>query len=232
MFWIGLAWIAMPIFVFVGLIRDRKCGLIKRLLGSIFFALLIGFLAGCALAFEHWFGYTVFWILFAFSALILLASDNVDTEQAANAPQVLNKYQSTLPSQGEKESTATPLKKGRLPKSSQKNKSYATTKQSKQVPAKKTASQEKIQPSKTRKRTLYSRSEVRQIAFDYIDSSGNFTSREVAVNSFDGTYLKAYCLEKGATRTFKLENICGLITLRETGELLSIYEWEDIWLGA
>lgn len=232
MFWIGLAWIAMPLFVFIGLIRDRKCGLIKRLLGGVFFGLLIGFLAGCALAFEHWFGYTVFWILFAFSALILLVSDNVDTEPAANAPQVLNKYQSTLPSQGENESTSTPLKKGRLPKSSQKSKSYATTKQAKQTPVKKTASQETSPPSKTRKRTHYSRSEVKHIAFDYIDSSGSFTSREVAVNSFDGTYLKAYCLEKRATRTFKLENICGLITLRETGELLSTYEWEDAWRGA
>ncbi|WP_338725845.1 hypothetical protein V8687_19500 [Shewanella baltica] len=232
MFWIGLAWIAMPIFVFIGVLRDHKCGLIKRLLVGVFFGLLVGFLAGCALAFEHWFGYTVFWILFAFSGLILLASENVDTELAANAPQVLNKYQSTLPSQGENESTATPLKKGRLPKSSQKSKSYATTKQSKQVPVKKTVSQETSQPSKARKRTHYSRSEVKHIAFDYIDSSGSFTSREVAVNSFDGTYLKAYCLEKRATRTFKLENICGLITLRETGELLSTYEWEDVWRAA
>lgn len=31
------------------------------------------------------------------------------------------------------------------------------------------------------------------------------------------------------TRTFKLENICGLIALRDTGELLSIDEWEDVW---
>lgn len=235
MFWIGLAWIAMPLFVFIGVIRERKWGLIQRLLGGVFFGLLIGFLAGCALAFEHWFGYTVFWILFAFTALAAIgpvASDNVDTEQAASAPQVLNKDQSTLPSQGKDEPAATPLKKGRLPKSSQKSKSYAITKQAKQTPVKKTASQETSPPSKTRKRTHYSRSEVKHIAFDYIDSSGSFTSREVAVNSFDGTYLKAYCLEKRATRTFKLENICGLITLRETGELLSTYEWEDIWRAA
>ena len=33
------------------------------------------------------------------------------------------------------------------------------------------------------------------------------------------------------TRTFKLENICGLISLRDTGELLSIDEWEDAGRG-
>ena len=32
-------------------------------------------------------------------------------------------------------------------------------------------------------------------------------------------------------QTFKRENICGLITLRGTGVLLSIYEWEDAWRG-
>ncbi|EGM68737.1 hypothetical protein [Shewanella sp. HN-41] len=33
------------------------------------------------------------------------------------------------------------------------------------------------------------------------------------------------------TQTFKLENICGLITLRDTSELLSLDEWEDAWLS-
>lgn len=228
--WIMLAWAAIPILIWVGYSKE-----VKMTFKEVFIlGLIFGGIAGVSLLFDHWLGYTAFWIIFAMAALIAISPESVDTEQtASSSSDVINKYSNTLALQSESESdtAVTSLKKGRLPKSSQKSKSYATTKQSKQAPVKKTASQETSPPSKTRKRTHYSRSEVRQIAFDYIDSSGSFTSREVAVNSFDGTYLKGYCLEKGATRTFKLENICGLVTLRETGELLSIDEWEDAWLS-
>lgn len=221
--WIMLAWAAIPILIWVGYSKELKMTFKEVfILGLIF-----GGIAGVSLWFDHWLGYTAFWIIFAIAALIAISPDNVDADQETSSPDSITKYQSS--STGH--SAVNPLKKGRLPKSSQKSKSYATTKQAKQTPVKKTASQETSLPSKTRKRTHYSRSEVKHIAFDYIDSSGSFTSREVAVNSFDGTYLKAYCLEKRATRTFKLENICGLITLRETGELLSTYEWEDAWQG-
>lgn len=233
MFWIGLAWIAMPLFVIIGVIRERKWGLIQRLLGGVFFGLLIGFLAGCALAFEHWFGYTVFWILFAFTALAAIgpvSSANVSAPD--NSQAVDESSQESLTSTETAQTNAT----GRLPISSQKklrklNRSakVPTKKAIYQIPAVPAKSSEPFKPSKTPKHTRYSRSEVRQIAFGYIDSSGSFTSREVAVNSFDGTYLKAFCLEKGATRTFKLENICGLITLRETGEQLRPKEWQNVW---
>lgn len=213
--WMMFAWAAIPILIWVGYSKE-----VRLTFKDVFIVgLIFGGIAGLSLWFDHWLGYTAFWIIFAMAALIAITPDNNDSDKASSSPETITKYQSS--SIGN--SAVNPLKKGRLPKSSQKSKSYVNQPK----PASKSQ-----RSSKTQNHTGYSRNEVRQIAFDYIDSSGNFTSREVAVNSFDGTYLKAYCLEKGATRTFKLENICGLITLRETGELLSIHEWEDIWRAA
>lgn len=213
--WMMFAWAAIPIFIWVGYSKE-----VRLTFKDVFIVgLIFGGIAGLSLWFDHWLGYTAFGIIFAMAALIAISPDNNDSDKASSSPETISKYQSS--SIGN--SAVNPLKKGRLPKSSQKSKSYVNQ------PKPTSKSQ---RSSKTQDYTRYSRNEVRQIAFDYIDSSGNFTSREVAVNSFDGTYLKAYCLEKEATRTFKLENICGLITLRETGELLSIHEWEDIWRAA
>ncbi|MCS6260652.1 hypothetical protein G3479_15560 [Shewanella baltica] len=218
--WMMFAWAAIPILIWIGYSKEARLTFKEVfILGLIF-----GGIAGVSLWFDHWLGDTVFWIIFAMAALVAISPDNVDADQETSSPDSITKYQSS--STGH--SAVNPLKKGRLPKSSQKSKSYSTAKQVNQPKS----SSKSLRSSKTPKHTSYSRGEVRQIAFDYIDSTGNFTSREVAVNSLDGSYLNAYCLEKGATRTFKLENICGLITLRETGELLSVHEWEDIWRAA
>lgn len=213
--WMMFAWAAIPILVWVGYSKE-----VRLTFKEVFIVgLIFGGIAGVSLWFDHWLGYTAFWIIFAMAALIAITPDNNDADKASSSPETITKY----PSSSIGNSAVNPLKKSRLPKSSQKSKSYVNQ------PKPTSKSQ---RSSKTQNYSHYSRNEVRQIAFDYIDSSGNFTSREVAVNSFDGTYLKAYCLEKGATRTFKLENICGLITLRETGELLSIDEWEGAWQRA
>lgn len=218
--WMMFAWAAIPILIWIGYSKEARLTFKEVfILGLIF-----GGIAGVSLWFDHWLGDTVFWIIFAMAVLVVISPDNVDADQKSSSPETIAIYQSNSIDN----SALNPLKKGRLPKSSQKNKSYATAKLAKQSPFTKVSSKN-LSSSKTLNSTRYSRNEVRQVAFDYIDSSGNFTSREVAVNSFDGTYLKTYCLEKGATRTFKLENICGLITLRETGEQLSSWEWQNLW---
>lgn len=73
--------------------------------------------------------------------------------------------------------------------------------------------------------TSYTKQQLRQIAFDYTDSEGACSYREVAVNSVDDYYIKAFCLSRQATRTFRIDRIDGFITMRETGELLSVSDW-------
>jgi hypothetical protein len=233
--WIALAWLAMPLFCGIGAIRSDKGSFLSRLFRGILIGLLIGFLAGCALAFEHWFGYSVFWILFAFSSLVAIGPlSSTDVSAPDNSQAVDESAQASSLSN----ETAQTNSAGRLPISSQKklrklnHVAKVPTKKAiyqKPLAAKSSAPLKPFSPSKKSKSTHYSLNEVRQISFDYIDSAGNLTSRDVSVNKLDGIYLQAYCLSKQARRTFKLDNICGLITLRETGELLNIYEWEDAW---
>ncbi len=81
--------------------------------------------------------------------------------------------------------------------------------------------------SKPRRNSLssYTKQQLRQIAFDYTDSEGVSSYREVAVNSVDDYYIKAFCLSRHATRTFRIDRVDGYITMRETGELLSVSDW-------
>lgn len=81
------------------------------------------------------------------------------------------------------------------------------------------------QSKPTKSAYSYTKQQLRQIAFDYTDSEGASSYREVAVNSADNYYIKAFCLSRQATRTFRIDRIDGFITIRETGELLSVSEW-------
>ncbi|WP_440482825.1 WYL domain-containing protein [Serratia marcescens] len=67
--------------------------------------------------------------------------------------------------------------------------------------------------------------DFRYVAFDYEDSKGENSYREVDVRSFDGLYIKAYCHRAGAMRTFRVDRIQNGLILRNTGESLSIKEW-------
>lgn len=78
----------------------------------------------------------------------------------------------------------------------------------------------------------FSSSELRMLAFTYIDANDNVTFREVSVNSFDGRRISAYCLDRRAIRTFTLSNIIGKVTLRESGEELAPDEWASYWRNA
>lgn len=71
----------------------------------------------------------------------------------------------------------------------------------------------------------YSRSELLEVAFSYIDAAGNFTQREVTVNQVTGTYVKGWCHERRAARTFRLDSIIQDITLLSTGEVISVNDW-------
>jgi hypothetical protein len=67
--------------------------------------------------------------------------------------------------------------------------------------------------------------DCRYVAFDYEDSKGEKSYREVDVRSFDGVYIKAYCHTAGAMRTFRFDRMQNGLILRNTGESLSIKEW-------
>lgn len=84
-----------------------------------------------------------------------------------------------------------------------------------------------IKPSKSV--SSYTKQQLRQIAFDYTDSEGVSSYREVAVNSVDDYYIKAFCLSRHATRTFRIDRVDGYITMRETGELLSVSDWLHLY---
>lgn len=77
----------------------------------------------------------------------------------------------------------------------------------------------------TRNLNHYSRAELLEIAFSYIDAAGSFTQREVTVNQVTGTYVKGWCHERKAARTFRLDSIIQDITLLSTGEVISVTDW-------
>ncbi|MGL5373429.1 MAG: hypothetical protein ACRDA6_03370 [Aeromonas veronii] len=77
----------------------------------------------------------------------------------------------------------------------------------------------------TRDLNHYSRAELLDVAFSYIDAAGNFTQREVTVNQVTGTYVKGWCHERRAARTFRLDSIIQDITLLSTGEVISVNDW-------
>ncbi|MDA1381696.1 hypothetical protein PCI56_23710 [Plesiomonas shigelloides subsp. oncorhynchi] len=73
----------------------------------------------------------------------------------------------------------------------------------------------------------YKTSELTDISFSYIDTKNNFTQRRVSVNSITNTYIKGYCLDRQATRTFKIDSIIGDVVLISTGEEVPVTAWAN-----
>ncbi|RHW21711.1 hypothetical protein C2846_07100 [Pseudomonas jilinensis] len=61
--------------------------------------------------------------------------------------------------------------------------------------------------------------------FDYEDSAGNWSARQVNVLSVNDSYIKGVCLSKQAERTFRLDRVMSDITDLDTGEILDIDGW-------
>lgn len=70
------------------------------------------------------------------------------------------------------------------------------------------------------------------LIFDYEDSQGNISSREIRLdqlNETDGTtYLKGFCYMRNAARTFRLDRVQGKIIVKETGELINKNHIRDL----
>ncbi|MFQ1903129.1 hypothetical protein ACK34W_17475 [Aeromonas veronii] len=71
----------------------------------------------------------------------------------------------------------------------------------------------------------YSRADLMEIAFSYIDSKGDFSQREVSVSQVTNTHIKGWCHERKALRTFKTESIILDVTLLSSGEVVPVKDW-------
>lgn len=68
--------------------------------------------------------------------------------------------------------------------------------------------------------------EFRNISFEYTDSNGNSTHREVDVKEINEQHLTGYCHSRRQLRTFRLDRIDNSeIVVRDTGELINVYDW-------
>lgn len=95
---------------------------------------------------------------------------------------------------------------------------------SKPAPAATVFSKKGIKPT-ANNLSFYSRAELLEVAFSYIDADSNFTQREVSVSQVTGTYVKGWCHERKAVRTFRLDSILQDVTLLSTGEVISVNDW-------
>ncbi|MDK2597930.1 hypothetical protein [Pseudoalteromonas obscura] len=71
-------------------------------------------------------------------------------------------------------------------------------------------------------------SKPQKIAFEYKDSKGNITFREIRldeVESGDSVNLKGFCYLRNTARTFRADRIEGGITVVETGEYIPLNEF-------
>ncbi len=68
--------------------------------------------------------------------------------------------------------------------------------------------------------------EFRNISFEYTDSNGNSTHREVDVKEINEQHITGYCHSRRQLRTFRLDRIDNSeIVVRDTGELINVYDW-------
>lgn len=95
---------------------------------------------------------------------------------------------------------------------------------SKPTPATTVFSKKGIKPT-ANNLSVYSRAELLEIAFSYIDADSNFTQRKVSVSQVTGTYVKGWCHERKAARTFRLDAILQDVTLLSTGEVIAVNDW-------
>ncbi|MBP2156192.1 hypothetical protein [Erwinia rhapontici] len=67
--------------------------------------------------------------------------------------------------------------------------------------------------------------ELTEIAFNYVNGSGETSFRDVDVKKFDGQYIEGYCHLSRAFKTFRLDRVDGDVILRGTGEAMDAYHW-------
>lgn len=66
---------------------------------------------------------------------------------------------------------------------------------------------------------------IGSIAFDYIDTKHELSSRVVNTKEVDARHISGYCLTARAFRTFLIEGIVSDVTDTETGEVMPVDRW-------
>lgn len=70
--------------------------------------------------------------------------------------------------------------------------------------------------------------ELTEVAFYYVNGSGESSFRDVDVKKFDGQYIEGYCHLSRAYKTFRLDRVEGDVILRGTGEAMDAYHWAEL----
>ncbi|POZ47227.1 hypothetical protein CF017_11490 [Citrobacter braakii] len=66
----------------------------------------------------------------------------------------------------------------------------------------------------------------KNISFEYTDSNGCLTNREVDVKEINEQYITGYCHTRRQLRTFRIDRIENSeVVVRDTGELINVYDW-------
>ena len=63
------------------------------------------------------------------------------------------------------------------------------------------------------------------VQFAYIDATGEYSDRRVVVRQLDGQCFQGLCLNRRATRTFRLDRVQGDITSEISGEVQEPWTW-------
>lgn len=63
------------------------------------------------------------------------------------------------------------------------------------------------------------------IAFEYIDTKYEMSSRIVNTKEVDARHISGYCRTAGAFRTFLIDGIVSDVTDTDTGEVMTIAQW-------
>ncbi|EIV6807587.1 hypothetical protein ABLG01_005311 [Klebsiella pneumoniae] len=80
--------------------------------------------------------------------------------------------------------------------------------------------------SSKKKLTSSEKNELKNISFGYTDSSNNSTYREVDVKNVDADYITGFCHSRRQLRSFCIDRIENSeIVVRNTGELINVYDW-------
>lgn len=66
---------------------------------------------------------------------------------------------------------------------------------------------------------------IGSIAFDYIDTKHELSSRVVNTKEVDARHISGYCRTARAFRTFLIEGIVSDVTDTETGEVMPVDRW-------
>lgn len=69
--------------------------------------------------------------------------------------------------------------------------------------------------------------ELTEVAFFYVNGSGESSFRDMDVKKFDGQYIEGYCHLSRAFKTFRLDRIEGDVIIRGTGEMMDANYWAE-----